>query len=409
MDTATARLDATLAGYLLDRGWRRSRCATCGRRGFGKRPGPCGSPWCPASTGAPGGSAGRATAVPRTVAELWRRLRGSLAHQGHTAFALPDLGMAHDTDLVVSALQYLDPVVHDGAPVPSGPRVLAQPCVRWQFLSTAGREEGTSSSFVNLSSLEAGGPDLVERLPVHLDLWLNALSAVGVHARHLTIALTEDVCSYGPYTGVRADVNLAGLELGEINWYHRVDDATGRRLSVIDCGFAFERIAWAASRHASYHGMLAPVQLVGADRAGVINDRVRTLALLALFGITPGGRGPRRHARRLVGELAAPLLQGIDLHGCLAHTLGYWRQFVPAVPAGAALPRAIASIERQAVAELAGALEQPVPSAGLGYAQSVESLAVRCDGWDNVSRAVTALAVAQHAGEERPGPVLQSE
>lgn len=34
-------------------------------------------------------------------------------------------------------------------------------------------------------------------------------------------------------------MNLAGLELGEINWYHRVDDAAGRRLSVID---------WAATR-----------------------------------------------------------------------------------------------------------------------------------------------------------------
>ncbi|MFD3590380.1 hypothetical protein [Streptomyces sp. NPDC058683] len=300
---------------------------------------------------------------------------------------------AHDTDLIVSALQYLDPVVHNGAPAPQGPRVLSQPCVRWRYLPTAGREPGVSSSFVNLSSLETGHADLVEQVPHHLDLWLDCLSAVGLHARGVTVALTDEDCAYGPYRGRRADVNCGQVELGEINWYFEVAGASDASFSVVDCGFSFERIAWAAAAPESYHAVLAPLHLAGVTDGGVLYDRCRTLALLALFGVRPGSRGPRRYARQLADELVAPFLRGVNIPGCLDHAARFWQRFLPAgTGPESAVAEASEAVERRAVAVLARVLEQPAPPEQLGFSEAADLLAARSGGRRTVSRAVDSLA-----------------
>ncbi|WP_405587722.1 hypothetical protein [Streptomyces sp. NBC_01190] len=388
--------ESALATYLLARGWRRDRCGDCGRGYFGKGAGGCGSPWCPGSrTAAPAGADGQEP-VRRPLPAQWQRIRAALARRGLAPSAVADLsGAARDTDLVVSALQSLDAVVHQGAPAPDGIRILAQPCVRWRYLPAAGREEGVSSSFINLSSLEVGGTDLIDRVSEHLDCWLDVLSAVGLHARHITVALTDETCDYGPYRGRRADVNCGGVELGEINWYHDVADVAGRRLTVIDCGFAFERIAWSAARPEPYHRVLSPYYLDFPGRVeegAVVNDRARTLALLSLSGIRPGSRGARRYARQLAGELAVPFLRGASTRGFLEHATLYWRQFV--APAGSgqdAVGIASEAIERQAVARLAGALRQAVPPDHLAFSEAADFLAGRSGGRGAVSRAVETL------------------
>lgn len=404
-NTTASRFDDVLAGYLQPNGWRRGECPHCGRAYFGKGSTVCGSPWCPGSRRAEQDRPSAERAAPAGLSTQWQRMRRSLERRGLTPFAMPGVrGATQDTDLVVSGLQYLDPVVHHGAPAPVGAQVLAQPCVRWRYLPTAGREEGTSSSFVNLTSLEVGGPDLVERVADHLDLWLDALSAVGLHARETTVALTAEDCEYGPYAGQRADVNVGGVEVGELNWYGRVTDAANRSLTVIDCGFAFERIAWAASWPQSYHSMLSPLFLSGAEGGGVVNDRIRSLALLALSGVTPGSRGPRRYVRQLANELSLPYLRGVNLPGCLEHATQYWQQFT--LPAGsdsaqaasssaiAALELANRAIERQAAARLAEALRQPAPPATLGFAGATDFLAARSGGSAAVRGAVDTLTSA---------------
>ncbi|MFE6687279.1 hypothetical protein ACFVFQ_12445 [Streptomyces sp. NPDC057743] len=390
---ATSRFDAALSDYLLANKWFRERCDHCGRTYFSKWHRSCQSPWCPGSRPADPEVRGAAK-PPRPPSMQWQRLRRALAGRGVPPSAMPDLkSAARDTDLVVSALQHLDPVVHDGAPAPVGPYVLAQPCVRWQYLPTAGREDGVSSSFVNLSSLEVGGPDLVERLAHHLDIWLDGLSALGIHARDVTIALTDEDCAYGPYEGRRADVNCAGVEIGELNWYYRVADAAERSLTVIDCGFSLERILSTATGVHGYHAALSPIYLAGVKDGGVVNDRVRTLALLSLFGVTPGSRGPRRYARRLADELAVSLLKGINLSGCLDHAAGYWRQFAtPTAAPAAALATACEAVEQQAIARLSGALRIAVPPQRMAFAEVADFLAVRAGGWEGVSRAVETLA-----------------
>ncbi|WP_405976932.1 hypothetical protein [Streptomyces sp. NBC_00158] len=387
-----------LAGYLLPNGWRLTACPSCGRSYYGKGSPVCGSDWCPGTTPA---TAPAGAPHPGPAAQ-WTRIRRVLETRGLTPFAMPGLrGTARDTDLVVSALQYLDPVVHQGAPAPSGPMVLAQPCVRWRYLPVAGREEAVSSSFVNLSSLEVGGPALIDRLADHLDLWLDCLSAVGVTARDTTVALSDESCAYGPYAGLRADLNSGGLEIGEINWYGTVEDTAGRELTVIDCGFAFERIAWTAPRTDSYHAMLAPVFLPSGESAGglpggVVNDRVRTLALLSLSGVTPGSRGPRRYVRQLADELAVPFLAGVNLPSALEHAVRFWRQFTPPAAVGdaEAVELAVAAVERRATAQLARALQQPEPPVRLPFAEAAELLAARSGGRPAVRRAVDALTVA---------------
>ncbi|MFD9793386.1 hypothetical protein ACFWXK_20835 [Streptomyces sp. NPDC059070] len=395
-DAPGDRFVAVLASYLLARGWFRGRCAPCGRTYFSKEARTCGSPWCPGSGAA--ATARRSPARPqhRSVAAQWRRLRGTFERRGLTPFALSDLDRtAVDTDLVVSALQYLDPVVHAAAPAPRGIRVLAQPCVRWQYQPEAGRQQGVSTSFVNLSSLEVGGPRLVEEVATHLDHWLEGLSAMGIHAREVVVALTDEECAYGPYRGCRADLNCAGVEIGEINWYHHVENAADPAMSVIDFGFSFERIAWVAARPDDYHALLSPIFVPPGTEGAVLNDRIRTLALLSLFGLTPGSRGARRRLRNVADELAVPFLRGVNLHGCLEHAGRFWRQFVPADalhPDG--LRAAGEAVERQAIARLATALELPAPPGNLAFAEAADFLSARSGAPGAVPRAVAALATA---------------
>ncbi|MEG8280620.1 hypothetical protein Q5694_30790 [Streptomyces sp. AHA2] len=387
-----AAFDRALAGYLGPRGWRPSRCTHCGRRYFAKKAAACGSPWCPGTASLPGTDAVRPPARP--VPAQWQRMHAVFRGRGLTPFAIDPTGVARDTDLIVSALQYLDPVVHDGAPRPQGLQILSQPCVRWRYLPGAGRDEGVSSSFVNLSSLEADEGDLLHRVPAHLDLWLDGLSAIGLHAREITVALTDEECAYGPYRGCRADVNSAGIELGEINWYYEVDGPTAPDFSVIDCGFSFERMAWAAAaRQEPYHDLLSPLYLVGVANGGVLNDRCRTLSLLALSGVRPGSRGPRRYVRRLTDELVAPFLRGVNIRGCLHHAARFWEQFLPA---GSLTPTAVdaasAAVERRALDLLARALRQPAPPRQLEFSEAADVLAARSGGRGVLSRAVSSLA-----------------
>ncbi|MGW0651781.1 hypothetical protein ACWD4T_23685 [Streptomyces umbrinus] len=331
-------------------------------------------------------------------------MRNTLARRNLAAVAMTGLGgTARDTDLVVSALQYLDPVVHNGFPAPKGIQILAQPCVRWRHLREAGRVQGVSSSFINLSSLEVGGGDLVGRIPEHLDLWFDLLSAAGLHAGSATIALCDEDCAYGPYRGRRVDLNCDGIELGEINWYHTVDgvqDGRGRPATVIDCGFAFERISWAADRRDSYHARLTPLHFSRVQGGEILNDRCRTLALLALSGIKPGSRGPRRYARKLADELSASFLAGVNVPGWLEHAAHYWQQFLApeVVSRNDNTPESLAAassadwVEQQATAKLARLLDQPTPPPGLEFKEAAELLTARSGGREALVKALNTLA-----------------
>lgn len=384
-----ARFEAALAGYLLPRGWRRSSCAGCMRDYYGKGAECCGSPECPA------------TPTEQTQADVylpleraWQRMRTALGRHGLKPFAMADLaGEARQTDLVVSALQYLDPIVHGGAALVDGPVVLSQPCVRWQFLAEAAAGTGTFSSFVNLSSLQIGPPNLDERIGDHLEIWLDALSAYGIHARRLTVALTDEECAFGPYRGRRADINCRGVEIGEANWYFAVDDVLGRELSVLDFGFAFERMAWAAGPGEDWPSLFCSAPHAARTPGGLFVDRIRTLALAGAYGLAPGSRGPRRYIRQIARDLVPHFLAGRDLSGALDEAGVYWRLFAaPALDPAAATRAATAAVAREAASAVSDALGVPVPARPGSFAEQCDRIAVARGERESVLAAIRRLA-----------------
>ncbi len=393
-DDHASLFEAALADYLVPRGWWRSRCGSCGREYFGKGATACGSPWCPAQqpTREPAGAY-----IP--LERVWSRLRAALLRHGLQPFAMADLATgAVQTDLVVSALQYLDPIVHGGAALVDGPVVLSQPCVRWQFLPEAEAGTGYFSSFVNLSSLQIGPSDLDRRIGGHIDLWLDALSALGIHARRLTIALTDEECAFGPYRGRRADINCEGIEIGEANWYFAVTDARGRDLSVIDFGFAFEKIAWAANPGEDWQSLFCPAPHMAHPPGALFVDRVRTLALASAYDLSPGSRGPRRHVRRLARDLVPYFLAGRGLHSALELATTYWRLFaVPTVGGEQSVRAAFAAIEHEAAAAVSGVLGLPAPPRGNSFAEYCDRIAAEGGERPSIRAAIRRLADVQEA------------
>lgn len=127
----------------------------------------------------------RALASPRSIVKSMRAVLTAHGVEGPT---LLPLRWGRDTDLLVSAIQGLDPWLKDGTDRIWREGFLPQPVVRFTGERDAqGRlVDGFLTSFVNLSSVvRIDGP---ERHVELLDMWLDALSAVGLHAGRLEMS-----------------------------------------------------------------------------------------------------------------------------------------------------------------------------------------------------------------------------
>lgn len=107
-------------------------------------------------------------------------------HGVHRPPLLP-IRWGRDTDLLISAIQGLDPWLKDGANRVWREGFLPQPVVRFTGERDAGGRlrDGFLTSFVNLSCVQRISG--VDRHVELLDAWLDALSAVGIHAGRLRI------------------------------------------------------------------------------------------------------------------------------------------------------------------------------------------------------------------------------
>ncbi|MDI6411130.1 hypothetical protein QLX52_20160 [Streptomyces albus] len=207
------------------------------------------------------------------------------------------LRWGRETDLTISAVQALDPLLKDGRPLTYRSGFLPQPVVRFTGARAASGEllDGFLTSFVNVSRIEP--IRRVDEFGTILDDWFSVLSRLGFHARHLSAHGRLTVWRRNQVEGVTLHINHLDLPLGDIVLLWNA--ARPDRMAV-DLGSGLERLAWARTR-TSWRDLvfgefahLAPLQTL---------DAVRTACLLVGHGVHPATRGAGGATRRLIGTV----------------------------------------------------------------------------------------------------------
>ncbi|MDH6132798.1 hypothetical protein P3T37_002184 [Kitasatospora sp. MAA4] len=284
------------------------------------------------------GSPFRPTTRPFSWAHLLNKLENGFRDAGvDRARPLP-MRWGRDTELTISAVQALDPLLKDGKPYVFRRGYLPQPVVRLtgERDHTGSLRDGFLTSFVNISRIES-----VTR-PTEfagiLDQWLTVLSGVGLHARHITIHGRNAVWQRREVCGLTVHFRHLDLPIGDIVLLWNAADPT---CMGVDLGSGLERLAWALTRRpwwelifGTFAGTIAPPDVL---------DSVRTATLLIGSGVAPAARGAGGVLRRILASVppeAAPM--GVSTLVRQSH--GYWSGTSPmAVP----WPEVARAIERE--------------------------------------------------------------
>lgn len=258
--------------------------------------------------------------------ELLAGLKAGFAAQGVPQAACLPLRWGRETELTISAVQALDPLLKDGRPLTYRSGFLPQPVVRFtgQRDTTGALRDGFLTSFVNVSRVQP-----IQHLDEYgaiLDGWLSVLSRLGFHARHISIHGELAAWRRRQVEGITLRIRHLDLTLGDIVLLWNVDNPA--RMAV-DLGTGLERLAWARTRQGwkdlvfGRFASLAPPPTL---------DAVRTATLLLAHGIRPAARGAGGITRRMIGTVD-PGVARLGVSSLVRASYRYWRLFgEPNVP-----------------------------------------------------------------------------
>lgn len=243
-----------------------------------------GSPYCPPRR-------------PRSWAELLGALEEGFAAQGIKRDACLPLRWGRETELTISAVQALDPLLKEGRSVAYRQGFIPQPVVRFtgQRTESGDLRDGFLTSFVNVSCVQP--LKSIDGYGEILDAWLSILSQLGFHARHISIYGRVAVWQRRQVKGITLRFRHLDLTLGDIVLLWNADNP--QRLAV-DLGTSLERLAWARTPQSWNELIFGP--LTGAASPATL-DALRTATLLLGNGITPAARGAGGITRRVLGTL----------------------------------------------------------------------------------------------------------
>lgn len=283
------------------------------------------------------GSPYRPSRRPPSWAELLDKLRVGFARQGVPQASCLPLRWGRETELTISAVQALDPLLKHGRPQPYRSGYLPQPVVRFTGHRDVNGDlrEGFLTSFVNVSRVQPI-QDLAEFGSI-FDGWLSVLSYLGFHARHVSVHGDLSTWQRREVCGVTLRFRHADFPLGDIVllW-----NAENPELMAVDLGTALERLAWARTRM-NWYGLIygsfaraAPVPTL---------DAIRTATLLLGNGISPAARGAGGIARRVIAAIDVDSAR-LGVSAVVRSFYDYWALCgSPAVP----WPTVVAGIERE--------------------------------------------------------------
>jgi hypothetical protein len=222
-----------------------------------------------------------------------------------------------ETELTISAVQALDPLLKDGESHTYRSGFIPQPVVRFtgQRDATGHLKDGFLTSFVNISRVQP--IESMDEYGAILDGWLTVLSQTGFHARHLSIYGTLTPWRRRQVEGITLRFRHLDLTLGDIVllW----NTAHPHRLAV-DLGTGLERLAWARTRESwpsLIYGRFARV----APPSTL--DAIRTATLLLGHGLTPAARGAGGITRRVIGAIDRDAAR-LGVGSLVRHMYGYW-------------------------------------------------------------------------------------
>lgn len=231
----------------------------------------------------------------------WEELLGTLeegfAAQGIPRDACLPLRWGRETELTISAVQALDPLLKEGRLETYRRGFIPQPVVRFTGQRTASGElcDGFLTSFVNVSCVQPVGS--IDEYGAILDAWLSVLSQLGFHARHISIYGRLVVWQRRQVKGITLRFRHLDLTLGDIVLLWNAENPL--RMGV-DLGTSLERLAWARTLRSWHELIFGP--LAGAAPPSAL-DAIRTATLLLGHGITPSARGAGGVTRRVLGTL----------------------------------------------------------------------------------------------------------
>ncbi|MFJ9460579.1 hypothetical protein ACIRST_36590 [Kitasatospora sp. NPDC101447] len=223
-----------------------------------------------------------------------------------------------DTELTISAVQAVDPLLKDGKPYVFRRGYLPQPVVRLtgERDHVGALREGFLTSFVNVSRIEP--VTRTAEFTGIFDHWLTLLSGIGLHARHLTIHSRNAVWQRREVCGLTVHFRHLDLPIGDIVLLWNAADPS---CMAVDLGSGLERLAWARTRRPWWE--LAFGRFATSGVAADVLDAVRTATLLVGNGIAPAARGAGGVLRRILSAIpvdAAPL--GVSALVRASH--GFW-------------------------------------------------------------------------------------
>ncbi|WP_052396986.1 hypothetical protein [Streptomyces sp. NRRL F-5123] len=250
--------------------------------------------------------------------DLLALLESAFADQGVPRAASLPLRWGRETELTISAVQALDPVLKDGGTVPYRQGFIPQPVVRLTAKRGPGGtlQDGFLTSFVNASRI-ALIPDL-SAYTTAFDQLLTVLSRLGLHARHITFRGRLVIWQRRQVKGITLRFDHAGLPLGDIVllW----NEAQPGRLA-LDLGTSLERLNW-ARRRVSWPELIYGCLADAAPHE--VLDAVRTATLLLAHGLTPSARGAGGVTRQVL-QRVPPGVAALGLSRAVRHFHQHWQ------------------------------------------------------------------------------------
>jgi hypothetical protein len=257
---------------------------------------------------------------PPSWRELLNALENGLARDGAVRDACLPLRWGRETELTISAVQALDPILKEGRLHPYRSGFLPQPVVRFTGRRDAAGdlEDGFLTSFVNISRVHR--IDGLDDYGAVLDGWLAVLSQLGFHARHLSMEGELSPWRRRQVEGITVRFRHLDITLGDmvLLWNTQHPD----RMAV-DLGTGLERLAWART-HEHWSRLIYGTFARAASPTTL--DAIRTATLLLGHGITPTARGAGGITRRVISAIDRNAAR-LGVGALVRDTYAYWSLF----------------------------------------------------------------------------------
>lgn len=183
----------------------------------------------------------------------------------------------------------------------AGQAYIAQPVVRTHCLGLAEREEGCSTAFTNICTINSHSS--VEDYLTQLDHWMSVLSSLGIYMGNCVLSqkITNNNWGHGDFRELVLRIHYMGLEIGDACYIDKFPNKTRVETAVTDIGFGVERIVWALNKSPSYYDSIYPAHKILRYNRGTL-DRIRTATLLVASGVKPSNKDEGWQLRKILKE-----------------------------------------------------------------------------------------------------------